>query len=242
MEAKSPSPDALLAANAPLLMTPSPTKESNAIVSDTSSPSSTNPGSPGIKSDDSFEEACEKLKDVGYSIDLTNKVYLCPGVEDKDKENLKLKNKKYFLRTQEFTRFLRIEFGWEGRLKPVPGPPKRKRSKTATVTPSSVRPKRSRRSSEDSLSDSPIKKEDQFKFKSEDEEEFYHFPNLIRRLNGKGGWRYKSSKTRNWHYVLPGHPTEHERGKHLEDFFYEEAEVVLYCMNNKYYEKRHELG
>mmetsp|Transcript_12470 Transcript_12470/g.31399 ORF Transcript_12470/g.31399 Transcript_12470/m.31399 type:complete len:663 (+) Transcript_12470:95-2083(+) len=242
MEAKSASPDAPLAADAPLFMTPSPTKESNTIVSDTSSPSSTNPGSLGIKSNDSFEEACEKLKDVGYSIDFTNKVYLCPGFGDEDMKNPRLKNKKYFLRTQEFTRFLRNEFGWEGKVTPIPEPSNRKRSKTATVTPSSVRPKRSRRSSEDSLSDSPVKKEGQIKFKTEDEEEFYHFPNLIKKLNGEGGWRYKPSKTRNWHYVLPGHPTEHQRGKHLEDFFYEEAEVVLYCVNNNYYERRRELG
>lgn len=105
--------------------------------------------------------------------------------------------------------------------------------KRKMVTPTPSRSTRTRRSP--GSDDSP------FNFKSKKQEEFYQFQPLIKKLQAIG-WQYSRAKTRNWQYVLPGHPSEYKKGKHLEDFFYEENEVILYCMNNKFFERRHKLG
>ena len=211
------------------------------------SPSSTGTSSPGIKPHDSFEEACRKLEVVGYEIDQESMTYFSPNVTlDDVKMNPHWRGNKFFLSKEDFSVFLREEFGWKGkktsgRGKKTPVTKSRKRSNAVTPT-SSTRPKRTRRSpsfGRGNLNNSPMK---QYGFKSEEEEEFYHFKNLMKQLKESLQWQYLPSKINPWHYVLPGRPRDSKGGKHLEDFFYEESEVILYCMNNNYYERRGELG
>ncbi len=212
---------------------------------------------PKIKADDTFEEVCKKLKVAGWTIDTDSKEYLGPDVSRDDmKKNPDWKNKKFFKNNLGFCKYLRRTFGWKGSTvtqakKETSRQPKKtttpasKRKRTNTVTPSSNRPKRSRRSPAFvpvGVSGSPKMIDQLFKFNSEDEEEFYHFPTLIKKLTEKCGWKYKSASIQTWQYILPDRPSEGMKGNHLEDFFYEEAEVVQYCMNNNYYERRHELG
>jgi hypothetical protein len=198
---------------------------------------------PGIDLDDSFTEVCNKLECIGWTVDSYDYNYFSPTVGYDDiKMNPQWRGKKFFLGKEDFLIFLRETYGWTGKRTPK----KRDRGGSNAVTPSlSSRPKRSRRSQslcEDDINDSPIAKKDQFKFKSEEEEEFYNFRNLMKDLKNKCGWKYLPAKTRSWHYVLPGRPKEQKGGKNLEDFFFEESEVIQYCKNHNYYERRHELG
>jgi len=206
-----------------------------------------------ISNDDTFEEVCHKLEFDGWTVDVGRNEYYSPGIGFDDiKGNPHWRGIKFFLSKQTFLGHLKNAFGWKpkrGRKSSSTVPRGRKStntitrsrrsSNTVTPTPSS-RPKRNRRSPfVEDASKSATKKT---RFKSSEEEEFYHFRNLIQMLTSKCDWKYQAAKTRDWHYVLPGRPTERKGGKHLEDFFFEESEVVLYCMNNKYFEKRKKLG
>jgi len=78
-------------------------------------------------------------------------------------------------------------------------------------------------------------------FKSEDEEAFYIFANLMPQLKAELGWTYTRGRIDAWNYVLPGGKSEAKGGKHNEDYFHQESEVIKYCMEKKYYERRVEL-
>jgi len=215
-------------------------------IASTPSPSPQKPidlDDPGIGRDDSFEEVCIKLEYIGWTVDMFDYNYFSPEVGYDDiKMNPQWRGKKFFLGKEDFLIFLRETYGWMGKKTPK----KRVRGGSNAVTPSlSSRPKRIRRSSslcEDDMNDSPIARKDQFNFKSEEEEEFYNFRNLMKDLSNTCGWSYLRAKIHPWQYVLPGCPTEHKGGKHLEDFFFEEEEVIQYCMNRNYFERRFELG
>jgi hypothetical protein len=193
---------------------------------------------PGIGPDDSLDEVCTKLEYVGWTVDNFGYNYFSPEVGYDDiKMNPQWRGKKFFLGREDFLVFLRETYGWT--MKKTPKKRVRRGSSNAVTPNLSSRPKRSRRSPsrcEDDNNDS------QFNFKSEEEEEFYCFPNLMRDLKNKCGWGYVKAKIHPWHYVLPGCPTEQKGGKHLEDYFFDESEVILYCMNRNYFERRHELG
>ena len=112
-------------------------------------------------------------------------------------------------------------------LKTPTAPKKRK-----MVTPTPSRSTRARRGA--------ASEESPFTFRSPMQEEFYQFSTLIKRLQ-KIGWRYAKAKMHNWQYVRPGLKSESENGEHLLDFFYTENEVVKYCMEKRYFERRKAL-
>lgn len=75
----------------------------------------------------------------------------------------------------------------------------------------------------------------------DEEEDFYNFSNLLKLLK-RIGWRcFHSAIFNSWEYVPPGGKTTSEGGKYPYDLFCEESEVVLHCMCQNYFERRHEL-
>ena len=109
-------------------------------------------------------------------------------------------------------------------LKTPTAPKKRK-----MVTPTPSRSTRARRGA--------ASEESPFTYRSKYQKEFYQFSTLIKRLQ-KIGWRYTKAKMNNWQYVRVGRKSESQKGEHLVDFFYSENEVVQYCMEKRYYERR----
>jgi hypothetical protein len=65
---------------------------------------------------------------------------------------------------------------------------------------------------------------------SDDDDDFYRFKNLIALLTKTLGWRYRSARNRLYVWVYERPETAGEKGgKFLEDYFYEESQVVEYC-------------
>eukprot|EP00536_Pseudo-nitzschia_multiseries_P005315 jgi/Psemu1/285686/fgenesh1_pg.99_\ len=215
----------------------------------------------GIKGDDSFDNVCGKLEIVGWTIDHMMENYFRPNVTYDDiKMNPQWRGNKFFLSKAAFLSFLKDNYSWTEKkactprrkvghksndlpLTPSNAPKNIDRAGSTVTPPSSIRPKRSRRASfcgDDN--DTPVVRRKQCHFKSDLERDFYDFRKLIIKLQRKCGWKYVSGKTHSWHYVLPGCKTESQGGQHLIDFFFEESEVIQYCVDNDYYEKRKELG
>jgi hypothetical protein len=109
--------------------------------------------------------------------------------------------------------------------------------KPKAVTPSrnSVRPKRKAAQKTDALTPtSPLTKSSS----SEDDENFYSFNNLKLLIVDKLGWTYRkaSNTLQTWVYERVDTDGE-QRGVFLEDYFYEEDEVIEYCRVNDYKER-----
>jgi hypothetical protein len=130
---------------------------------------------------------------------------------------------------------------------------KRSSEDAGLVTPSPnplSRPRRDRRSrtllqygdNGTPLGTSRKKPRRDFEFESAAHEEFYNFPTLIKKLQERLGWAYKSGKFNLYNYVLPGRTGEGKGGIRGVDYFVEEEEVIEYCTLNKYYENRRKLG
>jgi hypothetical protein len=80
-----------------------------------------------------------------------------------------------------------------------------------------------------------------FHFKSDAEADFYNFGPLMNRLK-KHGWKYRGGNLGGWTYIIPRHNGPKQGGQEKVDYFTEEEDVVEYCMNNQYFERRQELG
>jgi hypothetical protein len=67
-----------------------------------------------------------------------------------------------------------------------------------------------------------------------DDDEFYSFKPLIALLTKEWNWVYRAARDRihAWVYLRPG--KDEKNGNLLEDFFYEEHQVVDYCKANNY--------
>jgi len=186
---------------------------------------------------DSFDQVCFKLELEGWTIDAMVDNYLSPAVGYNDiKMNPQWRGKKFFLGKTAFIAFLKETYGWQ-----------EKKARTGnSMTPSPPnRPKRTRRSSSfcgDDI-DTPSPRRKQFHFESAQEKDFYQFRRLIMKLQSQCNWKYiRGTKLHPWLYVLPGCKTEVQGGQHLVDFFAEESEVIQYCMDHRFYERRRELG
>ena len=140
-----------------------------------------------------------------------------------------------------FKRIVREKYGWEGppASPPVgectspsssssPAPsgqhkgktPKDKKRKNTSTIPQVTTVKRSRRSRGSPANEQKNKND-----------EFWNFKNLVPYLKVLE-WKYENARNnlKDWCYVLPGR--SQETGKYLEDFFYEENEVVNYVRSN----------
>jgi hypothetical protein len=186
-------------------------------------------------------------------------VWIRPGKDPSANPNC-LRGKDFF-NVEELRQHLQAKYGWkepitpQAKSKPTDTATKTKRGrKTAPsfVTPSpSGRPQRHRRrkvrdGEHDDEQSSPMKMSSKkpkkmFQFQSEEEEDFYTFLNLMSKLK-RNKWGYRPGKFGGWTYIKPGHKGEKQGGKHMVDFFTEEHEVIEYCMKEKYFERREELG
>lgn len=210
---------------------------------------------PAIFPGDTPEEVQNKLELKGWTIDWYGNIYLSPKVGFDDiKSNPYGKGKDYFLDKTSFHKFLNETYGWQENKKTTKSKatitPKKlscrgnKGSTITTVTPLSSKqlPKRTRRMSGDDV-ESPRNKRNRFSFNSEEEEVFYQFKPLISKLRKRLGWVYKmGSGLKAFSYVLPDCKSENKGGKYLKDFFYEESEVIQYCVDNNYFKHRITLG
>jgi hypothetical protein len=94
----------------------------------------------------------------------------------------------------------------------------------------------------DYVKQSYLKKASQLEqYKSEEEAKFYNFRNLMDILK-RHGWRYVHHPLKDHTYVRVGGKAYNKGGKHKEDYFHEEREVIDYCKAHDYYGRRHELG
>jgi hypothetical protein len=186
-------------------------------------------------------------------------VWIRPGKDPSANPNC-IRGKDFF-NVEELRQHLQAKCGWkepitpQAKSKPTDTATKNKRGrKTAPsfVTPSpSGRPQRNRRrkvrdGEHDDEQSSPMKMSSKkpkkmFQFQSEEEEDFYTFLNLMSKLK-RNKWGYRPGKFGGWTYIKPGHKGEKQGGKHMVDFFTEEHEVIEYCMKEKYFERREELG
>jgi hypothetical protein len=67
---------------------------------------------------------------------------------------------------------------------------------------------------------------------------FYNFTRLISLLHKKMGWKYRFARKMGHSHVYEKPDTLGEKaGTYLEDFFYEEQEVIDYCKKHKYKQK-----
>jgi len=207
-----------------------------------------------INPHDSFDDVCDKLGEIGWTINIYQESYYSPNLGYHDvKRNPELRDTKCFLSKASFLGFLKKTFGWEEekpkekktrKAKSGPSPRKKKRSGSNAVTPNSWTPMRrslrTRSFCDDESVASKVSKKP-LTFKSEDEEAFYIFANLMPQLKAELGWTYTRGRIDAWNYVLPGGKSEAKGGKHNEDYFHQESEVIKYCMEKKYYERRVEL-
>ena len=215
---------------------------------------------PTICPDDTPERVHNKLELMGWTIDTYGDMYLSPEVGFDDIKKYPYgKGKDYFLDKTSFHRFLMETYGWQEEKKT----PKSKATITpkklvsggnksrsgnkgsATVTPLSSKqlPKRTRRFSGDDV-ELLRKKRKHWSFKTEEEEDFYQFKSLIGKLVKRLDWGYKNGVGLNgaYNYILPHCKSEKQGGEWCKDFFYEEAEVIQYCVDNNYFKNRKKLG
>ncbi|OEU10756.1 hypothetical protein FRACYDRAFT_246624 [Fragilariopsis cylindrus CCMP1102] len=215
---------------------------------------------PTICPDDALEIVQNKLELMGWTIDTHHNLYLSPKVGYDDIKRRPFdKGKDYFLDKTSFHKFLMETYGWQEEKKT----PKSKATITpkklvrggnksrggnngsTTVTPLSSKqlPKRTRRFSGDDV-ELLKKKRKHWSFKTEEEEDFYTFKSLIGKLVKRLDWGYKNGVGLNgaYNYILPHCKSEKQGGEWCKDFFYEEAEVIQYCVDNNYFKNRKKLG
>lgn len=117
---------------------------------------------------------------------------------------------------------------------------KPKKRSVVTVTPSrsSVRPKRKAAQKTDALTPTSTQTLSAIKFADEEARRFYNFKDLIGLLRDRLGWNYvkSSNPLKTWVYERANTKGQ-DGGEYLQDFFYEEDEVIDYCRNNNYKEK-----
>jgi hypothetical protein len=209
---------------------------------------------PTICPDDTPEEVQNKLELMGWTIDSYGDMYLSPKVGFDDiKSNPYGKGIDYFLDKISFRNFLKKTYGWQKKKKTTKSKatitPKKlvlggnKGSNTVTPLSSKRLPKRIRRMSGDDV-ELPKNKKKRFSFESEEEEVFYKFKSLIVKLVKRLGWVYTHGigLSGAYNYVLPDCKSERHGGEYLVDFFYEESEVIQYCVDNNYFKHRITLG
>lgn len=68
-------------------------------------------------------------------------------------------------------------------------------------------------------------------------DEFYHFKNLIDVLQRELGWIYRTASNQLYTYVYERTEGAEKNGVLLQDFFYEEHQVIDYCVANEYKKK-----
>jgi hypothetical protein len=112
-------------------------------------------------------------------------------------------------------------------------------SSIRSVTPSrfSSRTKRKTQKDADTL---PLSRWQRSTAKPSDD--FYKFSTLISFLTSRLGWKYRSAtnQLRTWVYERAGTPGENG-GMYLDDYFYEEDEVIEYCVRNNFKEQHGHL-
>mmetsp|Transcript_58169 Transcript_58169/g.65111 ORF Transcript_58169/g.65111 Transcript_58169/m.65111 type:complete len:663 (+) Transcript_58169:162-2150(+) len=209
---------------------------------------------PKICSDDTLDDVHRKLEFIGWTIDVYGDLYLTPKVGFDDvKSNPRGKGTDYFLTKEGFHLFLKEKYGWEKKRVATRSliTPKKlgitRKQKGVTVTPMSPdRPKRNRRKPGSNGGDdveSPKKKRKKLVFSTEDEEAFYAFQSLMKKLVSRLDWKYlQGVGLHPYEYVFPNCKSGKQGGTYLNDFFCEETEVIEFCLAKNYYARRHELN
>ena len=80
------------------------------------------------------------------------------------------------------------------------------------------------------------------KFSSDEEADFYNFNYLMKKLVHGLGWKYGNHPLGGWIYYKPESRLINKGGKHMHDYFLTEKEVIEFCRENNYYDRRAELG
>ena len=117
------------------------------------------------------------------------------------------------------------------------GNKRRSASASNYVTPSrsSRRPKRQAVLKTDALTPTSSRRHSH---DDDDDDEFYFFANLIQFLQHALGWKYSKAKSDLHAWVYERVDTAGEpNGTYLEDYFYEEQQVVDYCRHHNYKEQ-----